>query len=114
MSDNTIWIIESVVATAAPLILLFLAMRMPNSSRSLRILLAVLAVASALRAILCDPMITQKQGVSGHIRMTFDHWRSVLTGMGVGLWLSVLLNPEFWRLARYYRIRSGEAADHKE
>jgi hypothetical protein len=104
--DNTVSVICYVVGAAGPCALLIMALRYSESSRWIRLLFFVWALAGIAWATLGFILLFYWQQLTHQQRFILDHLKTHVAGVSVGLLISALLTPDFWKISRHYRNTS--------
>lgn len=103
--DYTISIVCYSVMPLLSLAFLFLAFapKYRRSSFWLRSVSFVLSINGLISSALGLTLLLNASHLTRQIRLSLEHWRSHLGGIGLGLLISLILSPEFREIAR----RSG-------
>jgi hypothetical protein len=100
--DNTISIVCYAAMPILSLAFLFLAFapRYRRTSRWLRSVSFVLGIIGPIWSALGFLLLFYSSHFTSHSRAYLVHWKSTLSGVALGLLISLLLSPEFRELAR--------------
>src|ERR1700720_1044327 len=101
--DNKVSVICYSLGAFLPVVLAFMTFRYRESSRWIR----SVCVAWALVGIAWGGLGFIRLFYSTHFtrqgRFALDDWKTHIAGIAVGLLISLLLSPDFWKVSRHYR-----------
>jgi hypothetical protein len=101
--DNAIGVILYALGALLPLLLVLMTFLYSESSRWIR----SLCVAWASVAIACGTVGFIRLFYSTHFtrqgQAILEHWKTLLGGILIGLLISAMLSPDFWKVSRHYR-----------
>ncbi len=109
--DYTISIVlySAMPLLSLPFLFLAFAPKYRRSSFWLRSVSFVLSINGLVWSALGLTLLLNASHLTRQVRLSLDHWRSHLGGIGLGLLISLILSPEFREIAR--RSRPSQSPD---
>jgi membrane associated rhomboid family serine protease len=104
--DKTVLVICYTLGALGPLLLLFMTLRYRDSSRWIRSVFVAWALISIAWGALGFIRLFYSAHLTGQGRVNLDHWKTHMAGIALGLLISALLSPDFWKVSRHYRSYS--------